>query len=1080
MKKFLPLLLLLVSAIIQKDTHAQSIAVTKTNTTKVYVHYMPWFTAPRNPVYGTNYTLNSTNSGNWGSHWSNVSPNSANTNDSTQITNYAGIPVYTRNICAHYHPLIGPYDGSDPNVLEYHLLLMKLSGIDGVMIDWYGQSGTNGDVGALLINSNALIAQSGSVGLKYGLVMEDNFWGTNINTYAIPNGNYAVNNYFNNSLYPNSTYITLGDMRGSGATNASAPLVCVFGPQHYQTQGQWNTILSGNINAFLPLYNQSASIGTDAAGEFAWPDPQAGQSGTPPSWYTNLSGYYAGGATTIHNRPSRNIVLGSAYAGFNDFYGAGGADNLGIIPRNFDQTNNSFVGGSPSTTSIDARTLKSTLTLCDNNKSILDGIQIATWNDYSEGTIIEPTVELGFASLDTIQKFTGVSYTEADLYQVYRLFTLRKQYAGNVTIQSELNQVFTYFIQLDIANAKALMDCIVNSGGVNCSTLPVINSATTDTVEAGSTLNYQITATTTNGPIIRYGASSLPAGFSIDTSTGIISGSSYAIGSYAVVDSATNASGTTYSALTITVKNPSTELPYNGTAANIPGVIQAEYYDLGGQGLAYNDADASNNGGAFRTAEGVDIETTSDAGGGYDVGWINAGEWIKYIINVTQSGTYTMTARVATGTAGTKQFHVVLDSTGNSITLGTLTVPATGGWQVWQTTAGITTPYLSVGTDTLLVYMDVTGFNINYLSFTINPTSTPLISSTLTDTGTVGTPFNYSISASNTPTSYNATNLPAGLSINTSTGIISGTPTTAGTKNVIISATNGIGTGNSSLTITINPLPPIISSSLTTTGMVGTAFNYHITGSSSPTSYTATNLPAGLTINTSTGVISGTPTSTGVTNVTITATNTGGTSPAQTLVITIAPAPNTDYLLPITGQRQPDGDIKIQWSVDSETAILQYQLFRSSDSIITSSYSIANATSNITNNYSSTATVYSLTDIPPSNDAVFYFIKATGSNGSVFYSDTVKVNKAQINIVYPNPVTTGVVYIPFNNTSANTYTLQLINAIGQPVYTVSNIIISGNTTYPLQIPGRIAPGVYQIRLTDAAGVRITYKIVVSR
>src|ERR1700751_3986180 len=145
MKKFLPLLLLL---IVQKHAHAQSVAVTKTNTIKVYVHYMPWFTAPRNPGTGvTNYQLNNTTSGSWGGHWSNVSPNNANPNTFTTVTDYTGASVQTRNICAHYHPLIGPYDGSDPDVLEYHLLLMKLSGIDGVMIDWYGQSGTNGDVG---------------------------------------------------------------------------------------------------------------------------------------------------------------------------------------------------------------------------------------------------------------------------------------------------------------------------------------------------------------------------------------------------------------------------------------------------------------------------------------------------------------------------------------------------------------------------------------------------------------------------------------------------------------------------------------------------------------------------------------------------------------------------------------------------------------------------------------------------------------------------------------------------------------------------------------------------------------------
>ena len=41
-------------------------------------------------------------------------------------------------LASHYHPIIGPYDSGDPDVLEYHALLMKLAGIDGVVIDWYG------------------------------------------------------------------------------------------------------------------------------------------------------------------------------------------------------------------------------------------------------------------------------------------------------------------------------------------------------------------------------------------------------------------------------------------------------------------------------------------------------------------------------------------------------------------------------------------------------------------------------------------------------------------------------------------------------------------------------------------------------------------------------------------------------------------------------------------------------------------------------------------------------------------------------------------------------------------------------
>src|SRR5207249_1481560 len=79
------------------------------------------------------------------------------------------------------------------------------------------------------------------------------------------------------------------------------------------------------------------------------------------------------------------------------------------------------------------------------------------------------------------------------------------------------------------------------------------------------------------------------------------------------------------------------------------------------------------------------------------------------------------------------------------------------------------------------------------------------ITSALSATGAVGTAFSYSITASNSPASYGASGLPAGLSANTSTGLISGTPTAAATSNVTISATNSAGTGSATLVLTINP-----------------------------------------------------------------------------------------------------------------------------------------------------------------------------------------------------------------------------------------------------------------------------------
>jgi endonuclease/exonuclease/phosphatase family metal-dependent hydrolase len=161
------------------------------------------------------------------------------------------------------------------------------------------------------------------------------------------------------------------------------------------------------------------------------------------------------------------------------------------------------------------------------------------------------------------------------------------------------------------------------------------------------------------------------------------------------------------------------------TAANtatkaIPGTIQAEDFNAGASGTAYYDRTAGNAGGKYR-ATNVDIATSSE--GGYVVGWVGAGEWLNYTVNVATTGTYTLTARVASaGTGG--RFHVNFNGVNKT---GSLSVPNTGGWQTYRDVS--VTVSLSAGVQTMRLVADTVGSatqatgNFNYIRLTGGSTS---------------------------------------------------------------------------------------------------------------------------------------------------------------------------------------------------------------------------------------------------------------------------------------------------------------------------------------------------------------------
>ena len=110
----------------------------------------------------------------------------------------------------------------------------------------------------------------------------------------------------------------------------------------------------------------------------------------------------------------------------------------------------------------------------------------------------------------------------------------------------------------------------------------------------------------------------------------------------------------------------------------IPCTIETEDYDNGCPGDAYFDSDEINQGGRYRSNEGVDIDTCST--GGYTLGWTRKGEWLKYTVNVNKSATYQISFSVASSYNSGK-LHLECDGSDKT---GIISIPDTKGFQKWE------------------------------------------------------------------------------------------------------------------------------------------------------------------------------------------------------------------------------------------------------------------------------------------------------------------------------------------------------------------------------------------------------------
>lgn len=167
---------------------------------------------------------------------------------------------------------------------------------------------------------------------------------------------------------------------------------------------------------------------------------------------------------------------------------------------------------------------------------------------------------------------------------------------------------------------------------------------------------------------------------------------------------------------------PQTSIPYKDHP--IPGIIYGADYDLGGQLVGYSDNDYKNTGsGSYNQGwsyrnDGVDIEPCSDAiTNGFNVGWINTGEWLRYTVNIEDSGSYNFNFRFASTSAGGK---FMLDLNDQNI-IGFTDIPNTGGWTNWQTIERKNI-FLPAGKHTFKLRFFFGGFNFNYMEIVSNIT----------------------------------------------------------------------------------------------------------------------------------------------------------------------------------------------------------------------------------------------------------------------------------------------------------------------------------------------------------------------
>jgi hypothetical protein len=430
---------------------------------------------------------------------------------------------------------------------------------------------------------------------------------------------------------------------------------------------------------------------------------------------------------------------------------------------------------------------------------------------------------------------------------------------------------------------------------------------------------------------------SLPAGLNLSPSTGIISGTPTASGTFnftAKVSDAGNPTQTKTAQLSVAIAPSTLTITTSGLLSGTQNSTYSSGLQASGGTAPYTWSITS---GALPTglnlsASSGSISGTPTASGSFTIGVVvrdsgSQSATASYSFSIVASGTpLGISSSSLPGGTPNQSYNAILNATGGtapytwSVTSGSLpaglTLAASSGVISGKTNAAGTTSL------TFKVVDSSNPVQSKSVTLSLVITAVPLVISTSSlPSATKSTNYSSLLQANGgtTPYAWSITsgNLPAGLNLDPSSGLISGTPTATGTASFTVSVTDaGSPAQNKSAALSIAvaaPTPPVltINTSSLPSGTKGTSYSssVNVSGGTAPYTWSITsgNLPTGLTLNTTSGQISGNPTAAGTSNFTVTVTDAG--NPAQTKsvglsVVVAAPAPPT---LTISTSSLPSG-----------------------------------------------------------------------------------------------------------------------------------------------------------------------------